>query len=584
MRQTRPTRLFTTLFLVAAALVTGLPCTGTGIAHAAPISSRSSRPGAGGAAGIQAPSQARSAPSGGKPSACTFFPHVTACTSTKPAVSLEWTNFSDTSGCVFDYTIGWGDGTPDTTGTRTGGPPGTSLLARHTYKLSGVYDISMTGDVASGNCSFFPASAQFTYKGPCTAGDRPPSAPRQQFTSPAVNVGTRLTARLAASAGSTPILAWNLISQDFGTASWHFRWNGNGTFVIIRQSTNAVRFTYTATGTDGCTSKPATVTIGGTAGSFSSSSGRTQTPIYEVLGDSYSSGEGNPTFLPGTATDLQKNRNDHDDCHRSTKAYGYQQWKDNLLPKIKSMHLVFAACSGAEIANLLSAGQHPQGLAIDRQPQVTQVDKYQLDPKKYVRYISLTAGGNNARFAPILAYCIKDFLQKHHLSPSKCLSYAKKADHYNSRTGKYEAFAAIETQLKTLYQRLLDDAPDADIFVLDYPRLFNTGDPVDGCLINPKARKTLDQLEAQLNGDIKAAATANLRGRNRLHFIELDSKHSAFNAHNLCRPVSNQNRSWINGLETTDADSPVAKYTAHPDQRGHNWVESQLDAEMKKYL
>ena len=278
------------------------------------------------------------------------------------------------------------------------------------------------------------------------------------------------------------------------------------------------------------------------------------------------------------------NRHDNsDDCHRSTKAYGYQQWKDNLLPKIKDIHLVFAACSGAVIANLLSTGQYPTGLAIDTQPQVTQVDKYQLDPKKYVRYISLTAGGNNANFGSILEHCIESWLPVPHPA-SRCLNYAKKVDNYDSRTGKYEAFAAIESQLEALYQRLLDDAPDADIFVLDYPRLFNTGDPVDGCLINPQARKTLDQLEAQLNGDIKAAATADLRGGNRLHFVELDSEHSAFNDHNLCRPVTNQNTTWINGLETKDPASPVAKYTAHPDQRGHNWIESQLDAMMKKYL
>ena len=173
----------------------------------------------------------------------------------------------------------WGDGTPDTTGTRAGGPPSTSLLAKHTYALSGIYVISLTGDVISGDCTFLNGSAAFEYKGPCTTGDIAPSASSQQFTSPAVNVGARLTADLAAKAGSTPILTWNLISQSFGTASWHFHWNRDGTFVIIRQSKNAVHFTYSVTGTDDCTSKLATVTIGGTAGSFSSTSGRTQTPI-----------------------------------------------------------------------------------------------------------------------------------------------------------------------------------------------------------------------------------------------------------------------------------------------------------------
>ena len=185
MRQTKPIRLFTTLCMAATALVISFPGIGIGIgiAHAAPASSHSSRPGVGGAAGTQAGNQARSASSDGNSATCKLFAGIGFCSSTNPTIDAEWANSGDTSGCDFGYTLDWGDGTPDTTGTRAGGPPSTSLLAKHTYALSGIYVISLTGDVISGDCTFNPASGAFVYKGPCTTGDVAPSASSQQFTS-----------------------------------------------------------------------------------------------------------------------------------------------------------------------------------------------------------------------------------------------------------------------------------------------------------------------------------------------------------------------------------------------------------------
>jgi hypothetical protein len=164
----------TSSLLAAIALIIGI--SGAGIAHASPGSARAS----GGA-----PSTGRESAATGA-AACSFFPHVTACASTNPKVSVEWTNFSDTTGCTFDYTIAWGDGTPDASGTKAGGPAGTALLAGHAYSSPGSYDISLTGDVSSGGCTFDPASAQFTYqRAPVAACDFYWAVPAHQLRIPA---------------------------------------------------------------------------------------------------------------------------------------------------------------------------------------------------------------------------------------------------------------------------------------------------------------------------------------------------------------------------------------------------------------
>lgn len=156
---------------------------GAGAAHAAPRPAHPSVPAGGGAAAKPAAGQPASA-SGSAP--CDFWPAVTTCASTDPAISLEWSNFSDTTGCAFDYSIDWGDGSPQTSGSVTGGAIGTSLLASHAYSSAGTYDIAMSGSVTAGDCVFDPGSARFTYQVAPVAGcDFYWALPGQQLRVPA---------------------------------------------------------------------------------------------------------------------------------------------------------------------------------------------------------------------------------------------------------------------------------------------------------------------------------------------------------------------------------------------------------------
>ena len=395
-------------------------------------------------------------------------------------------------------------------------------------------------------------------------------------TSPSVTYQTRaesrLSATLPATPGSAPIVIWNLIHQSFGTGSWHFRWHGDGSFTMIPPRTNPVTFQYSVTDSHGCTSPPGTVTLGSAKATFASvGSAAESIPVYLALGDSYSSGEGNPGFEPGTATDLYHPASKADTCHRSTKAYGPQEFHDNLLKKIPQLHFKLVACSGAVIDDLLNDGQMSGGLPMDQVPQISEVERYD-DPNfaKYVRYISLTAGGNNAEFADILEKCIK------------LRAFAALCNEDAEHVDTAARFQTIRKALVSLYASLLSAAPEADIFVLDYPKLFSTSSVNAGCLIPGDSRQTLDNGVQKMDATIRTAvAEASTQAGGRLHLVELNGHGAEFDKHNLCGGVFEKAK-WIHGL--TDPLGPEHVYTAHPNGEGHNWMERQLDAVMKNYL
>jgi hypothetical protein len=94
---------------------------------------------------------------------CVFGPdEVWNCTSSDPTLSIEWTNFGDTSGCLFSYTYTWGDGS-STSGENEGGPIGSYVFGVHTYQSPGTYTITNSVSVVSGNCTVVTGTGQFTY-------------------------------------------------------------------------------------------------------------------------------------------------------------------------------------------------------------------------------------------------------------------------------------------------------------------------------------------------------------------------------------------------------------------------------------
>jgi len=106
---------------------------------------------------------------------------------------------------------------------------------------------------------------------------------------------------------------------------------------------------------------------------------------YVALGDSYSSGEGNPPYEAGT-----DNEEMPDVCHRSPKAYG---------PRLDQMQhlgsMLFEACSGAVTNDIFAANiSNPTEPA-----QLTWLTNT-------TKVVTLTIGGNDAGFPFVLEHCV----------------------------------------------------------------------------------------------------------------------------------------------------------------------------------
>lgn len=108
---------------------------------------------------------------------------------------------------------------------------------------------------------------------------------------------------------------------------------------------------------------------------------------YVALGDSHSSGFGVSPYFPGTHKDAGYN-----DCQRSTRAYGPR------VTNAKGLALDFHACQGAVTKNLYNPRNSTWG-------ELGQLDHLKSD----AGLVTFSIGGNDAKFADVLAECILGF-------------------------------------------------------------------------------------------------------------------------------------------------------------------------------
>jgi len=191
------------------------------------------------------------------------------------------------------------------------------------------------------------------------------------------------------------------------------------------------------------------------------------TPVnYVALGDSYSSGEGAENYYidldrdgetdPGEDTDYSYE--DHwNKCHRSANAYA---WKSRFLHDVKASG--FFACSGAETINVKPEGNDQEYKFPDN---VTQLRREPIDQD--TQLVTITVGGNDARFAKILRWCY---------DKPNCEDY----DPWGS-AGVLRDYVpklitdTVKPSVKATLQDIKAQAENAQIYLLGYPKLFVSG-------------------------------------------------------------------------------------------------------------
>ncbi len=207
------------------------------------------------------------------------------------------------------------------------------------------------------------------------------------------------------------------------------------------------------------------------------------------MGDSYSSGEGNPPYDPG-----------NDGCDRSNAAFG-RQFAANT-PSIGSDGIQHIACSGATIANLTTTGQNGE------QPQISQLYSGS-------KLVTVTIGGNDAGFASVLTACLT--------TPTTCENTYNSDDSNN----EYTLIDSLEPKLVAAYTAIQEQAPGAKVVAVTYPNIFQPGATCAG--INNMAMNDVEfliSLTYYLDNTIEEAA--------KDAGIDVMDERYAFLGHELC--------------------------------------------------
>lgn len=313
---------------------------------------------------------------------------------------------------------------------------------------------------------------------------------------------------------------------------------------------------------------------------------------YVALGDSYSSGEGNPPFLASTNT---TGRN-ADQCHRSNVAY------PELIDNDPGLHIasyVSRACSGATSAEL------EWGFPANHEDaQVSHITS-QTD------LVTVGVGGDDVGFKQVLNWCITGLDtgassdcatmrvpgldgNRESLANLETQLINKLGDDIfcYSRTGYYDCQPSLHSIYEDIASRA---AAGVRIVVLLYPHLF-TNDPAStGCHLAgadgfaARISKTnmvwlnqgVDQLDAKIISEVEAAQKAGLNISYADPRTEWNSTsgNASPGGHGVCTK-----QPWINGLilQPTVGLIPVkpSVYSFHPNAAGQQEFSRAIEARL----
>ncbi|MCM3921934.1 SGNH/GDSL hydrolase family protein [Frankia sp. AiPs1] len=245
-----------------------------------------------------------------------------------------------------------------------------------------------------------------------------------------------------------------------------------------------------------------------------------------ALGDSYSSGEGNPPFDTVTPR-----------CRRSNQA-----WPQKLTTMAPPTTVaLFAACSGATTDALNESFK-------GELPQLTQLRRLRTAPD----VVTITIGGNDAGFSDVILSCFA----------WKCFWDGKDQREQNRITRE------LPDVLSANYAALKAAAPQSRILVIGYPEIFPSSQRKNTCpWLSSTERRQLTKLNSQLDRVIRrAAADAD---------VEYVATDRALRGHELCTKDS-----WVAPIGLLP---PARDLSAHPTARGQQAIATAVDRYLAAY-
>jgi hypothetical protein len=235
---------------------------------------------------------------------------------------------------------------------------------------------------------------------------------------------------------------------------------------------------------------------------------------FAVLGDSFSSGEGNPPFIPPSGKDK---------CDRSYRAYA-----EDLNNTPTGMSLTgFAACSGATTGDVITGydGESSQLGSISSSD----------------NFVILTVGGDDMGFAQFVEDCV-----------NPAVGCAEGSPAYNNAEDAIED--ALPSNLATLFDQIAAlVSPGTRVLVLGYPEeLPPTGASQICSGVGAASQTGAEQVEGDLNAAIAAAVSSYGAP------FEYVDPYDQFEGHQLC-----SSDPYFNGLNLIHQS-----YSYHPNGQG----------------
>jgi lysophospholipase L1-like esterase len=220
---------------------------------------------------------------------------------------------------------------------------------------------------------------------------------------------------------------------------------------------------------------------------------------YVALGDSFSSGVGTGSYTLSSS------------CRRGVYAYPYLIFQQRL-----NTALDFVACSGATTSDLMA----------------NQIQA--VTPTTAI--VTVTIGGNDIHFADLIVQCTLG-----DCSAALDSTRASLATTLNSR-------------LDTVYAAIKNQAPNATVVVVGYPRIFGTTSCFGSLGISATERTKANQLAVDLDALIAARATASP------FLFTYQSALAPFSTHAVCSLAP-----WLNGLNLFNTTESY-----HPNRNGNS--------------
>lgn len=258
-----------------------------------------------------------------------------------------------------------------------------------------------------------------------------------------------------------------------------------------------------------------------------------------ALGDSYSSGEGT-SLHSGEEFFRGSDHNGSSEffgnaCHRSPYAWPFKVDPPNIpgastvgdLVNADDTRLDFQmlACAGAETENLLPRDDTTDYAEAQQYGERTQLDRGFLDSNTTV--VTLTIGGNDIGFGPIIETCIKS-LGALASPPTECKNDPAPANEFSGTLGQMvdSRLEGLAAKVTAVLQEVRQRAPYARIVMMGYPSIFDDG--VNCVFLSAHNRPWLDDVTSRLNAVLtKAAFDAGT-------YVTYESPQYRFKGHNVC--------------------------------------------------